>query len=236
MNKSLGVTMFWLVGAAGPVWAQTAAPPGALPEPTINLSAECEVNAAPNLATVRLGITTIETTAASALAANADKMARVAAALGSLGVAAKDTQTSNLGLSAQFAYETGKTPRLTGYEARHEITVIVRDLPTLGRDLDAAVGAGANEVNGLDFGLSNPLASENAARLQAVKALTEKAELYREAFGYRRIRLIALTEAPGSSSPILGPIPRMALGNTTAPAPGQLKIRITLLAQYAMTP
>ncbi len=236
MIKSLWVAGFWLFGAAGPLWAQAAAPVTASPEPTINVSAQGEVNVDPDLATVRLGITTVGSTAAVALAANAEKTAQVVAAMGRLGVARKDTRTSHLGLSAQFAYEAGKAPRLTGYEARHEITIIVRDLPTLGRDLDAAVVAGANEMNGLDFGLSNPMASDDVARLQAVQALTAKATLYAQALGYRRIALITLTELAGSSGPTVGPMPRMALANVTAPEPGQLKVRVQLSAQYAILP
>lgn len=232
--------LIWLCGATGPLQAQTVAPPDTSYEPTLNLWAQGELDADPDLATLRLGISTIESTAASALAENAEKMARVNSVLKSRGIAPRDIRTSSFNLSAQFAYEPNKAPRLTGYEARHEIAIIIRDLPTVGSDLDAAISAGANEMNGIDFGLSHPKASEDSARIQAFKALTAKAELYRDAMGYRKLRLIALAEAPASSGTISGPMPRMTLASqtapTTVPAPGQLKVHITLSAQYVISP
>ena len=115
-------------------------------------------------------------------------------ALGKAGIAAKDIQTSNLNLSAQYQYAENQPPKLTGYQVSNQVTVRVLDLTRLGPAVDAVVASGANQVNGISFGLNDPTAAENAARQDAVRALTEKADLYAKATGYRVNRLVSLSD------------------------------------------
>ena len=170
------------------------------------------------------------------MAANARRMNQVLAALKSAGIAAKDIQTSTLNLTAQYAYAQGQPPRLTGYQAANQISVTVHDLSRLGAAVDATVNAGANQVNGISFGLDDPTAAENAARLAAVKALQAKAELYARATGYRVSRLVSLSEGGGyAPSP---PLPMATFAKREAAAspvqPGELKVRIDVTGLYEL--
>ena len=131
------------------------------------------------------------------------------AALKKAGIAAKDIQTSGLNLSPQYVYEQNQPPRLTGYQASNQVTVTVHDLTKLGAAVDATVNAGANQVNGISFGLNDPTAAENAAREDAVKALQAKADLYAKATGYRIGRLVSLSEGGGYTPQ--PPMPMMAM-------------------------
>jgi uncharacterized protein YggE len=129
-------------------------------------------------------------------------------------------------------------PVLTGYQVSNQVTVTVRDLKKLGRAVDATVGAGANQVNGISFGLADPTAAENAAREAAVKALAAKAELYARATGYRIARLVTLSEGGGYSAP--PPMPVMAMraqmkDESTPVAGGELRVRIDINGLYEVT-
>ncbi|TXI86857.1 MAG: DUF541 domain-containing protein, partial [Cupriavidus sp.] len=166
-----------LMGASAPAMAQ-ASTEAAFKATTFSLSAYGETRVAPDMATINLGVQTDAPTAAEALKANGTRMNQVMAALKKAGIAERDIQTSNLNLNAQYAYEQNQPPKLTGYQASNQVTVTVRDLSKLGAAVDATVNAGANTVNGISFGLVNPQAAEDAARLEAVKALQAKAELY----------------------------------------------------------
>ncbi len=73
----------------------------------------------------------------------------------------------------------------------------VVDLSRIGAVADAVVGAGANSMSGIAFGLANPAAAENGARLAAVKSLEDKAALYAQAVGYHIQRLVNLSEGGG---------------------------------------
>jgi uncharacterized protein YggE len=224
-----------LMGAAAPALAQTGAD-AAFKATTFSLSAYGETRVAPDMASISLGVQTDAPTAAAALSANGARMNQVMAALKKAGVAERDIQTSNLNINAQYVYEQNKPPRLTGYQASNQVTITVRDLTKLGATVDATVGAGANTVNGISFGLANPQAAEDAARLEAVKALQAKAELYSRATGYKAWRLVNLNEG-GGYTPAPPPMPMYAMAkremaDSTSVASGELKVRIDVNAVY----
>ena len=86
----------------------------------------------PDMASINLGVMTEARTAQGAMQANSARMTEVMAALRKAGIAAKDIQTSGLNLNAQYVYEQNVPPRLTGYQASNQVTVIVHDLTKLG--------------------------------------------------------------------------------------------------------
>jgi len=224
-----------LMGAAAPALAQTSAD-SAFKTTTFNLSAFGETRVAPDMATITLGVQTEAMTAGEALKANGVRMNQVMAALKKAGIAERDVQTSNLNLNAQYAYEQNQPPKLTGYQASNQVTITVRDLAKLGATVDATVNAGANTVNGISFGLINPQAAEDAARLEAVKALQAKAELYGRATGYKAVRLVNLSEGGGYQPPA-APMPVFAMAkremaDSTSIAAGELKVRVDVSATY----
>ena len=221
-------------GAALPARAQAS--DATFRATTFNLSAHGEVQVAPDMATITLGVQTEAPTAAGALSANAVQMNRVIAALKKAGIAERDIQTSGLSVNAQYVYEQNQPPKLNGYQASNQVTVLVRDLARLGQTVDATVSAGANSVGGISLGLLDPSAAEDAARLQAVKALQAKAELYGRATGYKVVRLVSLGEG-GGYAPAPQPVPMYAMakrdGAESSPvSAGELKVRIDVSATY----
>lgn len=206
---------------------------------TFNLSAYGETRVAPDMATINLGVMTEAPTAAEAMRSNAARMSEVMRALAKAGIAAKDIQTSNLNLSAQHQYDQNQPPKLTGYQASNQVAVRVMDLARLGPAVDAVVASGANQVNGISFGLNDPTAAENAAREDAVRALAAKADLYAKATGYRISRLVSLSEGGGYSAP--PPMPMMAMAKReafdagTPVAGGQLSVRIDVTGLYELS-
>src|SRR4051812_11936917 len=228
-------------GGVAPALAQSSAAPAAdsmFRATTFNLSAYGETKVAPDIATISLGVMTQARTAAEALAANATRMNAVIASLKKAGIAEKDIQTSGLNLNPQYRYVENQPPVLTGYQASNQVTVTVRDLKRLGAAVDATVSAGANQVNGISFGLVDPTAAENAAREAAVKALAAKADLYARATGYRVVRLVNLSEGGGYAPP--PPMPMMAVRAQmkdagTPVAGGELSVRIEITALYEVS-
>jgi uncharacterized protein YggE len=224
------------------VHAQTtasAAPGGAermFDATTLDLSAFGETKVAPDEATITLGVQSKAPTAAAAMQANAVDMNRIIAALRGSGIAEKDIQTSGLSLDAQYTYVENQPPALNGYQASNTVVIIVEDLPRLGPVLDAAVASGANQINGISFGLKNPDAADNAARLSAVKALRAKADLYAQATGYRVARLVSLSEGGGYAPQPVRPMMMMAKSAVQTPiAPGELNDRIDISGVFELT-
>jgi uncharacterized protein YggE len=206
--------------------------------PLLNLSAYGEVRAAPDMATVNLGVSVQAPTAAEAMKQNAARMSGLIAALKRQGVAEKDIQTSGLNLAPQYVYDQNQPPRLTGYQANNTVTVTVFDLARLGQTIDATVGAGGNEVSGISFGLRDPQAAEDAARLQAVKRLQAKAGLYAGALGKRVAALKSLSESGGYAPEPPRPMFRAAAmkAESTPVAAGELTLRVDVQATYELEP
>ena len=227
-----------LLGSTAAV-AQDGAPGAAMfNATTLNLSAAGEVKAAPDMASISIGVQTSQPTAQAAMAGNAAQMSRVIDALKRAGIDAKDIQTSALNLSPQYDYEQDKAPRLVGYQASNTVNVTVNDLAKLGPTLDAVVAVGANQINGISFGLKDSQAAEDAARLKAVKALRAKAELYASATGYRVGRLVSLSEGSGYVQPPR-PLPMFRAAAAAAPSTpveaGQLDVSIDVSGLYELT-
>jgi len=205
---------------------------------TLNLQAGGEVKAAPDRASITVGVQTQAKTAAEALRLNREKMAATIATLKGSGIEAKDIQTSALNLNGQYSYEPNQPPKLAGYQAVNQVTVVVRDLSHLGQTLDAVSGSGANQISGINFGLADPKALEDEARRQAVKTLTTRAELYAQAAGMKLGRIVNLSEGGGYQ-----PAPmrraefadvRLKAAANTPVEPGELTVRIDVSAVFEL--
>ncbi len=171
------------------------------------------------------------------MAENATRMTQVIAALRRQGLQGKDVQTSGISLQAQYNYQPNKAPELSGYQASNQVTVTVGELGKLGPALDAVTASGANQVDGVSFGLKDSAAAEDQARLKAVKALQAKAELYAGATGYRVGRLVNLSES-GAVQPLAFASKVMTMA-ARAPAPtpvepGELTVRVEVAGLYEL--
>ena len=174
--------------------------------------------------------------AQAAMAANATHMTAVTAALRRQGVADRDIQTSNLNLNPQYQYADGQPPRLTSYQASNQVIIRVNDLARLGPAIDAVVGAGANQVQGISFGLKDSQGPEDAARKLAAKDLAAKADLYAAATGYHVSRLVTLSESGGYAPQPIMPMAmaRMAKADSTPISAGELTVRVEVSGAYEL--
>ena len=202
----------------------------------LHVAAESEVRAAPDLATINTGVMTEAPTAQAALAENAKRMQAVFTALKRAGIAERDIQTSNLSINPQYAYAEREAPKLTGYQAQNQVSVIVRDLKRLGPAVDAVVAAGSNQVNGVSFGLADPDKALDQARRDAVAKARARAELYAQAAGLKVVRIVAISEtaAPPIGPPMPLPMVKMAMAEATPTAPGELAMRVTVNVAFEL--
>lgn len=207
---------------------------------TLNLSAEGEARVAPDMATINLGVMTEAQTASVAMDQNAARMNAVIAALRRAGIEERNIQTSSLNLNAQYDYRQNESPVLRGYRAENQVTIRVLDLDRLGQALDAVVAAGSNQINGISFGLQDPTEAENRARMDAVRALREKADLYAAATDHRITRMLSLSEGGGYAPQ--PPMPMMAARNfavaesATPVQSGEMSVKVNISAVYLVAP
>ena len=208
--------------------------------PVVELSVSETVNSAPDMAQVGTGVTTRAQSAKEAVRLNAVAMQKVVDRLKTLGLAAKDIQTSNFNLNAQFTYpQGGGTPVFAGYEASNQVSAKVRQIDRVGEVLDALVAAGATNINGPSFMLDDPTALQQTARTRAFQRGLAMAQDYAKMAGYTGVRLLEVSEnvQAGGPPPPAPPMPvafRAQLAKTPI-EPGEVGTVVTLTLKYEMT-
>lgn len=221
----------WL--AAGPAEAAQAA--GG--ERVIQASGEGVVRVRPDQATVSIGVETQAATAGQAQAENARRAQAVSERLLGLGLGREDLQTAWVGLSPVYEYGGGAS-RLVGYRALNQLRVRLADPSQVGRVLDAAVAAGANQVQGVAFGLRDEAAARREALSKAVEDARARAEAMATAAGVRLGEVVAVTEGgPPGPNPLLrmaAGVPETAGSAATPVEPGELEVRAAVTVAFAI--
>lgn len=172
--------------------------------PTVTVTGEATVARAPDEATLSIGVTTQAETAAEALAQNSAAMAAVIDRLKAAGIEERDLQTSGLSVNPNWTgYDSSISgPSISGYTVANILTVRVAALEGLGAVLDAAVTDGANTLNGLSFGLTDPRPALDEARKLAVADALAKATLLAEAAGVKLGDIVTISEGGGYGGPL----------------------------------
>jgi uncharacterized protein len=207
------------------------------PQPQIVTNASAEVRVTPDRATVQVGVQTRAATAAAASSQNSQKQTAIIAAIKARGIPAEQIGTSNFNVIPETRYdrEGQSAPRTTSYLVINTITVEVKRIDQVGPVIDAALGAGANQINSLAFGVSNPDSARRAALAVAVAKSRADADVIARAAGGTLGSLIEINAADGySPSP---PRPFMSREVMAADAkvpvePGQESITATVSARW----
>jgi uncharacterized protein len=181
---------------AAPALAQTALPP------MITVSGEATVSVAPDQAQIEAGVASEAKTAREASEANNAAMSKVLLALKGAGIAEKDYQTSRLSLQPQYAPNRSGPSPVVGYRASNRVTVRVRDVARLASVIDVLVSAGANDIGGINFMVSNASKLLDEARERAVADARRKAEIYARAAGVTLGAPLSISEE-GAPGPVL---------------------------------
>jgi uncharacterized protein YggE len=171
----------------------------------ITVTGSGKVSIAPDLATISVGVSTVNATAAKAQAAASTAMSRIIAALKKVGIADADLATRSISLYPQYdSGSSGGAPRVTGYQAGQTLSVKVRHVEQAGAVIDAAVAAGANQLGGISFSVADPAAAADQARQLAVADARKRAQVLAQAAGVTLGDVLTITE---TSAPQPNPQP-----------------------------
>lgn len=204
-----------LLGAAATLWstealAQVAGSPAATtqgssdPQATVVVGAKASVSVVPDRAEIGVGVESRARTATQAAADNARVQATVLQALRRQGVSIGDLQTRSVHVMPEFEYpREGGRPTLTGYVARNDVNVTLRDLSKVGAVLDAALAAGSTQISGPHFSITNPDSARREALDAAVRKAMADAQVMARAAGVQVGRVLEISQLL-ADSPNLG--------------------------------
>ncbi len=175
----------------------------------VSVMGQGKVSYQPDIAIVNLGVQVERvSTAESALSQLNKKMASVLKAIEELGIAAEDIQTQNFTVFSQYDY-IDQVSVLAGYNANQQLSVKVKELdknPDLVSNIIIkASAAGANQVNGVSFNVSNLESLKDQARIKALEDARRKAASLASAAGVKLKKVVGwwenLVQAPGIATP-----------------------------------
>lgn len=168
------------------------------PAHTITVNGTGKASTVPDRATFTFGVSTKRNTAAQASDANNGEMRKVIDALRAAGVPEGEIQTSSISI---YPHYSNSGNEVDGYEASNSVTVTV-SLAKAGDALQAAVSAGANQVDGPSLTKGDSEALYASALRDAVANARSRAEVLADAAGVKVGEVVAIEEGSEPSGPI----------------------------------
>ena len=193
----ISITSFLVIcQSLGPALADDPKPPVR----TISVSGTAKVNVVPDEVVLTIGV---EARNAKLDVAKKEVDAGIQKAIAvakDSGIEAKDVQTDRLELrpeyeDREFAQQySGKLPKLLGYFAHNRISITLRDVSKREDLITALLKAGINSIESVDFQTSKLREYRDQARLMAIRAAKEKAELMARELGMKVGKPVTITE------------------------------------------
>jgi uncharacterized protein YggE len=215
---------------AAPALAQTALPA------MISVTGEATVSVPPDLAQIDGGVTSEAKTAREASDANNAAMGKVLLALKGAGIDEKDFQTSRLSLQPQSApNRSSGPPAIVSYRASNRVTIRLHDVTKVASVIDTLVGAGANDIGGINFMVSQSSKLLDDAREQAIADARRKAEIYAKSAGVTLGAPISISEG-GYAAPIQFRKLAAPMAAAAPVAQGEETLGVTVSVSWAIKP
>ncbi|MCZ7382158.1 MAG: SIMPL domain-containing protein [Candidatus Methanoperedens sp.] len=198
----------------------------------LSVSGSASAFVVPDTVSLSLGVLTQAPSARETSDKNAVLMNAVLGALKNQGLTDKEIRTSVFSIQPVYSYpKDGGAPTITGYSASNNVVVTTRMVGNLSDILDKSVSAGANQVNGISFMVSQEKQKQIHDELLAgaVKDAREKADKLAENLG---VKITGVSSTSISEGGIPQP---MALGISEKAAPiqpGQTEVSLSVQVTY----
>ena len=215
-----------IAGVAQPHLGRSATSPTGS---TITVTGNGTADSTPNQASFDFGVTTNGSTAAQALGSNSAQARAIIDALKKAGIPSADIQTTQVSLWPETSHN-GRV--ITGYQASNSVNVTA-PLGKSGALVDAAVGAGANNVDGPTLDTAQKSALYDKALDSALGDAKQKAQAIAGAAGLTLGAVLKVHEG-GQSTPVV--YAEAALAGAKAMPPieaGTQKIQASVTVTYS---
>lgn len=212
----------------------------------VTASGSAEAKNAADMATLRIGVTSLAKTAKEAQATTSALANRLIQAALAVVPDRKAYQTSDLSLNPEYSNPPfapggfgGETtppqgPKLVGYRATNVLIVRVDDVSKVGALVDAVTQAGATNVDSIAFGLKDDKAARRQALIDAVKEARAKAEAMAEGLGLRLGDVYSVEESGAIVRPFeMANVARFK-GADTPVMPGEVTVGANVTVRFRL--
>ncbi len=203
----------------------------------ISISGQGTAVAAPDIASLSVGVSTLAGTARGARDDAASSVSDLIESLEENGIAGEDFHTSQFSINPEIDFRRDGEQVIRGYRVTSLLSVTVRDLDRVGEVIDDAVDAVGNgiRVQGVTFSIEDAVALQSEARALAMADAKTKAQQLAELAEVELGKPIAICETSGGGlPPVFFDAARAADLAETPISPGQLEIAVTVQVTYGI--
>jgi uncharacterized protein len=213
--------------------------------PTLTVSETGTVTRVPDTAFVTFGLETSGKSLPDAQKRNSAVMSKVLDRLQGLQIDKELIQTSSFTVSPHYRPLPNRptdalpvSPEIVGYVVSNMVTVEIRALDRVGTVIDEVLKGGANNFQGLHWGLRDEQSVRLSALKQAAAKAREKAAVLSDALQVKLARVLSVSEGGHIVSPA-APMARLAMEASAGDvpiSPGELKVEATVTLVYEIAP
>ena len=202
----------------------------------ISVSGEGVAVAAPDTASLNLGVSALAASARQARDDAAALMTGLIASISDNGIAEKDYHTSQFSIDPEIDFRPNGDQVIRGYRVTSALSVKVRELDRVGEVIDDAVDAVGDDirVQGVTFSIEDIGALQSEARAQAMADAGAKAQELAELAGVDLGKPVTISESSAGGMPPMF-LQAAAVGGdraSTPISPGQLEITVNVQVTY----
>ena len=148
-----------------------------------------------------------------------------------------ELETLGFSLNPQYGRNTssGDPPVLRGYRARNVVQVRTSQLEKIGGAIDAAAGAGSNEIQSLQFGVRDPLPLRMQALADATRNAREKAAAIASALDVEVAGVVSVEEGNLDIHRPMMPRQRLTMEKATPIEAGEVDVTARVTLTLALT-
>jgi uncharacterized protein YggE len=165
---------------------------------TITVTGKAEIMVVPDEAVINMGVETFQRELEDAKRENDRSVSAIISVVKDAGVSTDHIKTDYLNIQPRYR-ETAEERVLLGYVVRQSINIDVKDLDKLEDIISAALGVGANQIQGLEFRASDLKEHKDEARAKALEASKKKAEAMAGRLGEKIGRPLSIIEEPAGT-------------------------------------
>jgi uncharacterized protein YggE len=192
--------------------------------PTITVTGEAEIYAAPDVAEFRVNVSAESKDRADSVTKQAELKQKFLAVMNEFAIDAKDYKTEYITTNPKYEWKAepqiycitypcpqpGGKQVITGYTTDEALVIKVRNIDNAGKIYEALVKAGAQNVSGPNMTIDDEDALRDKARKEAIMDAKQKAKVLARDLGVRIVRVNNFAEGSNGY-----PMPMYAGGDAT---------------------
>jgi len=200
---------------------------------TLSVNGSAQISLTPDIAYISIGVHSENSSAAEAVAQNNAQAQAIVDALKAKGVEEKDIRTINFSIYPQDEYSPEGQRIGTRYMVDNSVYVTLRDLGKVGEVIGAAVDAGANSINGIQFDVADKTPLLAQGRQAAVDNARLQAEELAKAAGVTLGAVQSISFYNTMPTPLYADVKAVGVGGGGVPiSTGQLTITVDVSVVY----